>query len=131
MNDSSVSESRPALPRPSGLHHNTLRRLRREHERLVSELRRIPRRPVTPGVRKRLVTQLSNRLFRLRRALGLRIEEPPIKDTYSVGEASRLVGVSVRTLIRWVEAGRVPCERRSCRTFQRADLLRIARTLRG
>lgn len=50
-----------------------------------------------------------------------------------IGEAARLLGVSVRTLQRWENAGKVPAGRNAGnqRRFRRDDLERLRATLLG
>lgn len=52
----------------------------------------------------------------------------PETDQLLIGEAARVVGVSVETLRGWSDAGRLPCWRiGNLRVFKRADLERVAR----
>ncbi len=100
-----------AIPRKPGVHLATYRRLCREHARIVRELAILPTCPLTPIGYKRLRTLYENRLARVRRALRLRVPRPRRKPRYRSGEAARLLGISQKTLLRWVARGEAHCER--------------------
>src|SRR2546428_13565205 len=79
--------------------------------RMQNKLDRLPERRLHPLVRRRLQTEFANRLGRIRRRLGLPVGRPRVQTWYRTTDAARLIGVSRKTLLRWVAAGRVRCER--------------------
>ncbi len=125
---------REFIPCPPGLHRGIYRRLLREHARIVAQLERVASLRTWPIFRKRVETQLRNRLLRVRRHLGLRVPRPPVRTWYRTGEAAAFIGVSSKTLLRWTKRGRVACERspwgRRQRHYRRRELVRLVRELR-
>jgi hypothetical protein len=121
------------IPRPKGLHKLSYQRLLRAMHRVLHELDRLPARQIHPLVRRRLQTQLENQLGRMRRRLGLPVERPRAKTWHRTGESAALIGISSKTLLRWVAAGRVQCERADSykrpRYFHRRELLRVIASL--
>ena len=119
---------------PEGLHRATYRRLLRQHDRVLAELDRLPYRRTWPVVRKRIETQLLNRLYLIRRQLGLRVPRPRTRKWYRTSAAAAFVGVSGKTLLRWTAAGRITCERspwgRRQRRYRHSDLISLAKNLR-
>jgi hypothetical protein len=101
-----------AIPRKPGVHLGTYRRLCREHEGVVRQLADLPERRLTPSGSRRLQTLYENRLARIKRALRLRVPGPRRKPRYRSGEAATLLGVSQKTLLRWVARGVAHCVRR-------------------
>ena len=101
--------------------------------RVLNELDHLPPRRLQPLVRRRLRTEFENRLGRIRRRLGLPVGHPRTKAWYRTAEAAALIGISSKTLIRWVAAGRVQCERADSykrpRYFHRRELLRVIASL--
>src|SRR5262245_31732908 len=61
---------REFIPCPKRLHKSTYRRLLRRHDRVLVNLDVVPYRRTWLIVRKRVETQLLNRLYRIRRRLG-------------------------------------------------------------
>jgi helix-turn-helix protein len=122
------------IPCPSGLHKATYRRLLRQRARILTELERLPSRRTWPLVRKRLRTELRNRLLRVERRLGLRVAVPAPRTWYRTGAAAGFVGVSPKTLLRWTAEGRIACERspwgHQQRRYRRSDLVRLIKELR-
>src|SRR5438132_12277145 len=122
-------------PRPKGLHKLSYQRLLRAMRRVLNGLDRLPARQLHPLVRRRLQTQFENRLGRIRRRLGLPVGHPRAKTWYRTGEAAGLIGISSKTLLRWVASGRVQCERADSykrpRYFHRRELLRVIASLTG
>jgi len=118
--------AREFIPRPKGLHRATYRRLLRAHGRIVAQLERLPSRRLWPVVRKRLQTELQNRLKRVRRRLGLRVPHPPARRWYRTSEAAAFVGVSSKTLLRWTARGRVPVSARPGVTANAAIAIAIS-----
>lgn len=122
------------LPRPRGLHKLTYPRLLRAMRRMLSELDRLPERRLHPLVRRRLQTEFANRLGRIRRRLGLPVGRPCVQTWYRTTDAAHLIGVSRKTLLRWVAAGRVRCERADTykhpRYFHRRELARVIASLK-
>ena len=122
------------IPRPRGLHKLTYWRLLRAMRRMLNELDRLPARRLHPLVRRRLQTEFANRLGRIRRRLGLPVGRPRAQTWYRTTDAARLIGVSRKTLVRWVAAGRVQCERadtyRHPRYFNRRELARVIASLK-
>ena len=121
------------IPRPRGLHKLTYPRLLRAMRRM-NELDRLSARRLHPLVRRRLQTEFANRLGRIRRRLGLPVGRPRAQTWYRTTDAARLIGVSRKTLVRWVAAGRVQCERadtyRHPRYFHRRELARVIASLK-
>ena len=117
------------VPRPPSLHKFTYQRLLRAMRRMLSELDRLPNRRLHPLVRRRLETEFANRLGRIRRRRGLPVGRPRPQTWYRTTDAARLIGVSWKTLVRWVRAGRVHCERahtyKRPRYFHRRELARV------
>ena len=122
------------IPRPRGLHKLTYWRLLRAMRRMLNELDRLPARRLHPLVRRRLQTEFANRLGRIRRRLGLPVGRPCVQTWYRTTDAARLIGVSRKTLLRWVAAGRVRCERADTykhpRYFHRRELARVIASLK-
>ena len=122
------------IPRPRGLHKLTYPRLLRAMRRMLNELDRLPQRRLHPVVRRRLQTEFANRLGRIRRRLGLPVGRPRAQTWYRTTDAARLIGVSQKTLLRWVAAGRVHCERADTykrpRYFHREELARVIASLK-
>jgi len=122
------------IPRPRGLHKLTYPRLLRAMRRMLNELDRLPARRLHPLVRRRLQTEFANRLGRIRRRLGLPVGRPCTQTWYRTTDAARLIGVSRKTLVRWVAAGRVQCERADTykrpRYFHRRELARVIASLK-
>ena len=117
--------------RPDGMHPQRHKRLLRELERRQQVLEALPGRRMAPHDRKRVATQLRNRSVRIRRALRLPVPHPPVRERYLLGEAARLIGVSTKTLSRWIRQGRVRYEQGPyCRVFARLELLRVIQTLK-
>ena len=102
---------RHVRPRPPGLRAATHGRLVRKHDRLLAAMRRLFDRPIWLSTRRRAARQLYNHLVRVRRRLGLPAPEPPHRDWYRVSEAAVFLGVSWRTLWRWVASGKLRCHR--------------------
>ena len=102
--------------------------------RMLNELDRLPARRLHPLVRRRLQTEFANRLGRIRRRLGLPVGRPRTQTWYRTTDAARLIGVSWKTLVRWVAAGRVQCERADTykrpRYFHRRELARVIASLK-
>src|SRR5205823_1758761 len=102
--------------------------------RLPHEPARLPNRRLNPLVRRRLQTEFANRLGRIRRRLGLPVGRPRAQTWYRTTDAARLIGVSRKTLVRWVAAGRVQCERADTykrpRYFHRRELARVIASLK-
>ena len=125
---------REFIPCPKGLHRATFRRLLREQGRILTRLEQLPSRRTWPVVRKRLRTELHNRLYRIRRRLGLRVRGPRSRQWYRTGAAAAFVGVSGKTLLRWTAQGRIDCERSPWGTrqrhYRRRDLVRLIAELR-
>ena len=109
-------------------------RLLRATRRTLNELDRLPQRRRHPLVRRRLQTEFANRLGRIRRRLGLPVGRPRAQTSYRTTDAARLIGVSRKTLLRWVAARRVHCERADTykrpRYFHRRDLARVIASLK-
>lgn len=122
------------IPRPPRLHKWTYLRLLRKMHRELNKLDRLPRRWLHPVVRRRLQTQYENQLGRIRRRLGLPIGRPRARTWYRTTDAARLIGVSWKTLVRWVRAGRVKCVRADTykrpRYFHRKELARVIASLK-
>jgi len=122
------------IPRPRGLHKLTYWRLLRAMRRMLNELDRLPARRLHPLVRRRLQTEFANRLGRIRRRLGLPVGRPRTQTWYRTTDAARPIGVSRKTLVRSVAAGRVQCERadtyRHPRYFHRRELARVIASLK-
>ena len=122
------------IPRPRGLHKLTYPRLLCAMRRMLNELDRLPARRLHPLVRLRLQTEFANRLGRSRRRLGLPVGRPRAQTWYRTTDAARLIGVSRKTLLRWVAAGRVRCERADAykhpRYFHRRELARVIASLK-
>ena len=121
------------IPCPKRLHKATYRRLLRRHDRVLVALDALPYRRTWPIVRQRLETQLINRLYRIRRRLGLRVPGPPSRKWYRVGAAAAFLCISAKTLIRWTASGRIACERspwgQRQRRYRRADLVALLKEL--
>ena len=117
------------IPRPPGLHKFTYQRLLRAMRGTLNKLESLPERRLHPLVRRRLQTQYENQLGRIRRRLRLPIGRPGAQTWYRTTDAARLIGVSWKTLVRWVKAGRVHCERahtyKRPRYFHRRELARV------
>jgi hypothetical protein len=124
---------REFIPRPEGLHKASYRRLLREHDRVLQDLDRLPYRRTWAVVRKRIDTQLFNRLYQIRRALGLRVPRPESRKWYRTAAAAALIGVSAKTLLRWTDHGRIACERSPWghhqRRYRHADLVAVIKEL--
>ncbi len=122
------------VPRPLGLHKFTYQRLLRAMRRMLNKLERLPEQRLNPVVRRRLQTQYENQLGRTRRRLGLPVGRPRAQTWYRTTDAARLIGVSWKTLVRWVAAGRVRCERahtyKRPRYFHRRELARVIARLK-
>jgi hypothetical protein len=122
------------IPRPRGLHQLTHQRLLRAMRRMLNELDRLPQRRLHPLVRRRVQTEFANRLGRIRRRLGLPVGRPRAQTSYRTTDAARLIGVSPKTLLRWVAARRVHCERADTykhpRYFHRRDLACVIASLK-
>ena len=122
------------FPRPRGLQKFTYQRLLRAMRRVLTKLDRLPERRLHPVVRRRLQTEFENRLGRIRRRLGLPVRRPRAQTWYRTTDAARLIGVSRKTLLRWVAAGRVQCERahtyKHPRYFHRRELARVIASLK-
>ena len=125
---------REFVPRLSGLHKETYKRLLRQHARILLEIERLPSRHTWPVVRKRLRTEYQNRLNRIRHRLGLRVPRPSARNWYRTGAAAAFIGVSSKTLLRWTARGRVPCERSPWghrqRRYRHRDLVAVVKALR-
>ena len=106
----------------------------RAMRRMLTKLDRLPERRLYPVVRRRLQTEFENRLGRIRRRLGLPVGRPRAQTWYRATDAARLIGVSRKTLVRWVAAGRVQCERahtyKHPRYFHRRELARVIASLK-
>jgi hypothetical protein len=102
--------------------------------RELNKLDRLPERRLHPVVRRRLQTQYENQLGRIRRRLGLPVGRPRARIWYRTTDAARLSGVSWKTLVRWVRAGRVHCVRADTykrpRYFHRRELARVIASLK-
>jgi len=102
--------------------------------RMLNDLDRLPARRLHPLVRRRLQTEFANRLGRIRRRLGLPIERPRARTWYRTTDAARVIGESRKTLVRWVAAGRVQCERADTykrpRYFHRRESARVIASLK-
>ena len=85
---------RQFIPCPKRLHRATLRRLLREQHRILRMLKELPSRRTWPVVRKRLRTEFHNRLYRIRRRLGLRVRGPRPRQWYRTSAAAAFAGVS-------------------------------------
>jgi hypothetical protein len=124
---------RQFIPCPKGLHKATYRRLLRRHDHVLVTLDGIPFRRTWPIVRQRIETQLLNRLYRIRRRLGLRVPAPPTRPWYRIGAAAALLCISPKTLLRWTAKGRIACERspwgKRQRRYRRADLVALLKEL--
>lgn len=122
------------ISRPRGLHKLTYPRLLRAMHRMLKKLDLLPARRLHPLVRRRLQTEFANRLGRIRRRLGPPVGRPRAQTWYRTTDAARLVGVSQKTLLRWVAAGRVRCERahtyKRPRYFLRRELARVIESLK-
>ena len=122
------------IPCPQGLHKLTYQRILRAMRRMLKELDRLSNRRLHPLVRRRLETEFANRLGRIRRRLGLPVGRPRAQTWYRTADAARLIGVSAKTLLRWVAAGRVQCERADTykrpRYFHRRELARVIASLK-
>src|SRR5207249_5775118 len=123
------------IPRPQGLHKWTYLRLLRKMHRQLNKLDCLLERRLDPVVRRRLQTQYENQLGRIRRRLGLPIGRPRARTWYRTTDAARLIGVSWKTLVRWVRAGRVHCVRAATykrpRYSHRKELSRVIASLKG
>jgi len=120
--------ARPVIPCPRGLHRASFRRLLRLHTRLVRALEALPTRRMAAVARKQVGTRLTNRLRQVRRALGLPVPGPRAKGWYRTGQAAQLLGISPKTLLRYVTAGKLACEWSDgghYRLFARGELLRF------
>jgi len=128
-----AARSRPAPPRPSGLHKLTYGRLLREREYVLQALASLPTRRTYPLQRKRLATQFRHRLARIERRLAGPLPTALPKEWYRIGEAGRLLHVSTKTLIRWSRTGWIQCSHtkagRAHRYFHRRELLRVMQAL--
>ena len=122
------------IQRPRGLHTWTYLRLLRAMRRVLNKLDRLPERRLHPVVRRRVQTQYENHLGRIRRRLGLPVARPRARTWYRTTDAARLIGVSWKTLVRWVRAGRVHCVRADTykrpRYFHRKELARVIASLK-
>ncbi len=122
------------IPRPRGLHKWTYQRLLRKMRRELNKLDRLPERRLHRVVRRRLQTQYENQLGRIRRRLGLPVGRPRARIWYRTTDAARLIGVSWKTLVRWVRTGRVHCVRADTykrpRYFHRKELARVIASLK-
>ena len=121
-------------PRPRCLHKLTYQRLLCAMRRVLHELERLPNRRLHPMVHRRLETEFANRLGRIRRRLGLPVGRPRARTWYRTTDAARRIGVSWKTLVRWVRAGRVHCVRADTykrpRYFHRKELARVIASLK-
>jgi MerR-like DNA binding protein len=114
-----------AVPVQPRLRRSTRRRLSREHDRLIVRLQYVAIRDLSRHQRRRLQTQFTNRLVRIRRRLGLSVTGPRKRPSYRVSEAAACLGISPRQLLRWEAVGLISSirSRGAHRYFARKDLL--------